>query len=253
MTEFFSPDDYILSRIAAFPSLYCSDSYEASKIKVLDQLLNVIGNGIRDDEELDEELIARPFDKERAMRICNGEPVFYGYFEVEDFGDNFKFGRGDSITALESEQADHPTVVHWMEASNTNKRNRFLGEEYRWNPYPNFQKQYSTVWQTDFKKLGPEWAKAVVWFYTKCQEYFAGDHSSYHGAFPSNLPAKDEKLIQDMMGYREKYKSDKEFSDMYLGAGVVYAGDMNAFLLERWAVTRANIDKFIVQTIKKFS
>lgn len=252
MPKFYNPEDYILSRIAAFPSLYCSDSYEASKIKVLDQLLNVIGNGIRDTEELDEEMKFRKLDRDRALRICNGEPVYYGYFDAEDFGDGFKMGRGESITALESEQSNHPTVVYWMEASNTSKRNRFLGEEYRWSPYPNFQKKYSTVWQTDFKKLGSEWAKEVVWFYTKCQEYFAGDCSNYHGAFPSNIPTKDDKLIQDMLGYREKYKTDKEFSDMYLGSGVVYAGDMRAFLVDRWAATRANIDQFIVETIQEF-
>lgn len=253
MTNFITPDDYILSRIAAYPSLYCSDSYEASKIKVLDQLLNVIGNGIRDDEELDEELQPCKVDRDRAMRICNGEPVFYGYFEAEDFGSGFKIGRGDSITALESEQVSHPTVVHWMEASNTRRMARLHDGEYRWSPYPNFQKQYSTVWQTNFKKLGPDWAATVVWFYTKCQEYFAGDHSNYHSAFPYDTRAKTDKFVAEMAGWRAKYESDEKFAEAYLGAGATFDGDMYAFLVDRWARTKAQIDEFISETIAEFS
>jgi hypothetical protein len=45
-----TPEQYIDYATYNHPTLYASPSYEQSKLKVLDHMFNVIGNGITDSE-----------------------------------------------------------------------------------------------------------------------------------------------------------------------------------------------------------
>ena len=91
---FTDPDDYVLSRVNAYPCLYASDSFENTKLLVLDQLLNVIGNGVRDAHELRRELRWHEFDRERGLRLCSGEPVAWGYMRLKTGAMGFSWGVG---------------------------------------------------------------------------------------------------------------------------------------------------------------
>lgn len=124
--KLFTPDDYVLARVAQYPSLYSDASLDGAKLRVFDQLFNVIGNGIRDIGELRADLKYHKFNRDRALRAISGEEVYYGYYDFEMIGD-YKFPRGDSVTALESEKANHPDVKVWSEAGNTSKRCAKLG------------------------------------------------------------------------------------------------------------------------------
>lgn len=250
MPKFFQPEDYILSRIAAYPSLYGSNSYDESRIKVLDQLLNVIGNGIRDDEELADDLKAFTYDRERAVKAYSGEPVYYGYYQTRELIPGCFIGEGDSISVLESEKDAQPDIVYWMQAKDTNFRAERLGIKNTWKPYPNFDKKYSTLYTTNIRDYGPEWQTEILWFYTKCLEYFNGDCSNYHSAFPNQTIHQTQQSIDSIKKFTEKYATFEEITEAY---GVEFKGDYGQFLVDRWAKEKTKIFEFINNTISELS
>lgn len=248
--KLFTPDDYVLARVAQYPSLYSDASLDGAKLRVFDQLFNVIGNGIRDIGELRADLKYHKFNRDRAFRAISGEEVYYGYYDFEMIGD-YKFPRGDSVTALESEKANHPDVKVWNEAGNTSKRCAKLGIDYSWNPYPNFSKQYSILWAPDFRKVaGDEWVAAAIWYYEQCREWFKTNSHKYHGAYPCGDKNKDDRYLDEMLEWREKYESDEAFSEAY---GYEYTGDMDDFMRRRSAGTIQKCLDYIEETIKEFS
>lgn len=239
MKRRFTPTEFVLARVGQYPSLYAAETFEQAKLRVYDQLFNVLGNGIRDGDELIHELTYHPFDQERSEKFCNGAKAFWGYTEVKDFGGDFKIGTGDSITAGDFEKDQHPEIIYWQECGYC-----------KWNPYPNFQKKYSTIWFPDFESIvGAEWVKEAVWYYGKCKEWFASNGHEYHGAYPSRNPGQDARYLADMHKQRERYDSDEAFSEAY---GLEYTGDMNDFMIRRSAKAQAEAIAFIDEVIQKF-
>ncbi len=237
--KLFTPDDYVLARVDQFPALYAAESFEQAKLRVYDQLFNVIGNGIRDTAELRQDMQERPFNRDRATRFCNGAQACWGYYDAQDFGDDFKIGRGESITAGDWEKDHHPDIVFWMDSGYC-----------KWNPYPNFKKQYSIIWKADFRKVaGDDWVKEAVWYYGKCREWFAANSNQYHGAYPTGDQRKDTRYLDEMITARDRYESDEAFSKAY---GHEYTGDMHDFMTRRSEKTKADVIAFIDETIAKF-
>lgn len=237
--KLFTPEDYVLYRVGQYPSLYGAKSFEQAKLRVYDQLFNVIGNGIRDEDELRHDLKKHRFDRERALKFCNGARVFWGYKEVKDFGCGFLMGQGESITVGEFEQDDYPDIIHWQESG-------FC----QWNPYPNFQKKYSAIWFPGFRDVaGDEWVAEAVWYYGKCREWFASNSQDYWGAYPTGNQAKDAQHLLDMLKQRDRYESDEAFSDAY---GLEYTGDMPDFMTRRSQKTINEALAYIDETIATF-
>lgn len=236
---FTDPNDYVLAMAARFPTLYSGANVEEVKVKVLDQLLNVIGNGIRDHDELMTSLERIEFDRDRAIKVCNGEPVWYGYFKTRKFFRDEAFPDGDPVRVLESEKVQYLDVVLWQES-----------RCFPWNPYPNFEKKYSTVWQTQFKELGTDWCEAAIWFYTQAREWLKENESHYHYAYPCANAGKTDKFLNDMIERRNKYESDEAFSQAYEHP---YNGDMHQFLVSKWQKERDRIMEFIDETIAHLS
>jgi len=253
MPIFTNPTDYILASIDAYPTLYAAENYDFSRRKVMDQLLNVIGNGIRDDEELVEHLLYNAYDKERAFLLCNGTKVFIGYTEVEDRDNGLTIPVFETAAYyLEHEKDAHPEVKYWVQSQPSLFEER---DGNKWTPYCNFGKNYSTVWRTDYKSLGRDWCDEAIWFYEECLRFFAKNESHYHYAFPKFEGAMDkahgktnEKYVNNMLEQRAKYNSDEEFSIAY--GGVEYTGDMEDFLIRKWAKEKAEIIEFINETIE---
>lgn len=240
MKNIFAPDDYVLFRVGQYPTLYAAETFEQAKLRVYDQLFNVIGNGIRDEDELRDDLKLYEFDRERAQKFCNGAKAFWGYKQVRDFGSGFLVGEGDSITAGDFEQDQYPDIIHWQESGYC-----------RWNPYPNFQKRYSAIWFPDFRTVaGDEWISEAVWYYGKCRDWFTAHSNEYHGAYPTGNQAKDTQYLADMFKQRDRYDSDEAFSEAY---NIEYTGDMVDFMTRRSAATIAKAIAFIDETIATFS
>lgn len=233
----FTPDQYVMHSLANYPSLYASSTFDAVKFKVFDQLFNVLGNGIRDNEDVAEHFKARRYNKTRTLRFITSEPLSYGYLKVRKIG-KISIPDGDSIeVVLSSEKHLHPEVKTWIDFTNDDKR----------SPYPNFERQYSLVWKTNFTEYGNEWIDAAIWFYTKCQEFFEGDCSSFYGAYPAKTERESTKLREDYAKFLKEYKTHADVEKAY---GLPFNGDIDDFITRRWEMTRNAHLKFIKKTIK---
>ena len=251
MTRILTPDEFIIRAVNAYPSLYASPSYDEAKFKVLDHTFNTIGNGLYMEsfqgEPVTEEEVAA------AQKWFNCTRAAYGYMETRKLGDDpeWLMPEGDPIiTVPEDEMVNHPEIVYWVEFDCDGKR----------DPYPNFQKQYSMVWDArdiNFAMLGREWAQAAGWFYNRCRDYFmdVDQTKTYHTAFPKESKRETANTIADYKRFMgvDKYPTNDDITKAY---GCEFIGDRNndedvaAFIVRRWNADRQNILDFIFETIR---
>lgn len=138
-----SLDDYCKSTIVKYPEIYYRENFNISKLLILDHLLNVIGNGIYSDNE------------------------FLKYIT--------------KYIILDS------TYKEWLKTNENlyKQRNKLKSEkinvdlESYFFPYPNFNKEYSTVYKLNIlHKLNKDWITGFIWFYTECQVIFDNYNSN---------------------------------------------------------------------------
>lgn len=249
--NYMTPEKCVNFNINTHPSLYAAGGYEQSKLRIYDHIFNVIENGIRDTSEYNE----RMRDRRKGVhappaKYLNGERLYYGYTRTKKYGEGdtaFEFPDHDSSlneVFTEAEQADHPEIKYWVGFDVVRP---FV-------PYPNFQKEYSTVWQIDRKILTPEWIDEIIWFYKKCEEFFDGpDADMYHRAIP-NDPEKRHARVDSQDKYLAKYFNDsipveESWAQITRDYLVEYRGDTLDFLLRRWDEEHTKIRLFIKQTI----
>jgi hypothetical protein len=228
-----TPDEYVVNKIQSYPTLVLSETYETSKLKVFNQLFNVIGNGVRDDEELLEQISGEPMVlSEKAFK----ETYWYGY----DIDLTEKHCIELVTDCYESDKLNYPKVSDWIEL-----------KIYPFNPYPNFQVEYSTVYQCPiFLTLGEEWIRAALHFYKHCKEWFKTNWQYYHLAYPQmgeNGNDKSKFQQKDMMEWLEKYSTHEEVTEAY---GVEYDGDVDKFMKKRWEKELNRINDYIDSTIR---
>jgi len=258
MTNLTPVDQFIVSAITRYPTLYGATSLKTAKLKVLDHTLNVVGNGVRDDEELAEYLtVTSGLTMADAERFINETGVMYGYTEANikrrsftnDKGETheFTFGNGDPedfYITKEEEKANHPEIVYWV-----------TSEHHGFTPYPNFQEDYSTMFQApSFMDLDVSWLEAALWFYKECQLWFVDNESQYHYAFPEANAKATERRTAEMQQYlkSDKYKTNEDISKAYeceFVGSVDNAQDVHNFQVARWAIEKARIDTFLTSTI----
>lgn len=246
-----TPTKCVNYSINMYPSLYASPSFEIAKLRVYDHIFNVIGNGIRDTEEFIEHMRDRHKGVQTPhAKYLNGERLHYGYTEVDVYGegdDAYVCGKTESCldeVFTESEKIYHPEVKKWLGFNRINK----------FTPYPNFDKNYSTVWQIDTSILTAEWIDEIVWFYSKCEDFFDGpDSHEYHSAVPAD-PKKLERKVTEQAQYLTKYlKADQPVQECWDAItkdyGTEYRGDTLDFIQRRWEKEHAHIREFITETI----
>ena len=255
MTELTPLDRYIITRIHQYPTLYAGKTYFEARLKILDQLLNVIGNGVRDDWELKEQIQFNP-DLTMTDIECyvSGKPLFYGYTaencKTETIGegeDSFTFTSHsgdpeDFYITSEAEKADHPEIVDWMESS-----------MHPFTPYPNFQSKYSTIDQCPtFMKLDDSWIVGALEFYEYCHKWMHDSKkvSKYSSAFPCATERETNRRTADMKRFLsdEKYKTNADISKAY---ECEFRGsrdndqDVHDFQVRRWKQEKKKILRFM--------
>lgn len=235
-----SPRQYVFRQVADYPTLYYGKSYEECAFKVFDQLFNVIGNGIRDQEEMMEYLSVPPVDEQLAKKYMTGEPIYWCYKQVN----KWNMGEGEPDKLLESELA----LVRDQYPLTVDATKKLRGEPEFRVPYPNFQKQYSMVWFDEFLDLDQEWKDAAIWFYTKCKDFFMTNSQYYHYAFPTSSLREDANRVYDMEERIKKYDSWNKVTEDY---GVEYLGDVEDFLSRRWQKELNKIMSFIDGTLAR--
>lgn len=246
-----TPTKAVNLAINQYPSLYASAGFELAKLRVYDHIFNVIGNGIRDTDEFLEHMKDRRKGVQTPpAKYLSGERLYYGYTETEEFGDgDYKIVMPTSGSSLdevftEAEKADHPEVKKWLGFD--------VVQDFV--PYPNFKKDYSTVWQIDTAVLTEEWIDEIIWFYRKCEEFFDGPNvSEYSYAVTKNLK-KLERQIKEQEQFFERYKNETNSEEEYWAAitknwQCEYLGDTLDFIQRRWKKDHDRIRAFITETI----
>lgn len=234
----YTPDNYVLAQLSLHPSLYSCNTLDAAKLKIFNQLFNVIGNGVRDHDELIEELTVDPaIDLSSAVKYITDEDIYYGFYKVKKIG-SFEMGEGDSIDSIDSERVNHPKVKYWLK----------VRRDFKFNPYPNFNENYSIVHRSDFHLLGKEWAEAAIWFYKKSREFFQTSPEHYWNAFPQATERETKNQLDDFVSRLTAYSNNDEISTAY---ELEYTGNPEQFLELRWQKELARINEFITSTITK--
>lgn len=253
MTSILTPEEFIIRAVNSYPSLYAAPSYDEAKFKVLDHVFNTIGNGMYMESFMggpvsDEEIAA-------AQKWFACDRAAYGYMKTKTLGEgahSWEMPEGEpTVVVPVDEMKNHPEIVYWVEFDCDGKR----------DPYPNFQKQYSMVWDVrdiNFVMLGREWAQAAGWFYNRCRDYFMDDGQvqSYHSAFPKDNERETTNTIADYKRFMtvDKYPTNADISKAY---DCEFIGDRNndddvaAFIARRWNAERQKILDFIYETIER--
>lgn len=267
---------YLFDCIYRYPTLYGSLSLNDAKMKVLDQFLNVIGNGIRDDKELLD--VVAGFERKLkkadiAKYVTISGVLWYGYTEANvkrvTIGEGagareFVYPQGNPenfyITS-EEEKAQHPEIVKWSKST-------FYGG---FSPYPNFGETHSTIYQCPaFFQLDVSWLEAALWYYKNCQKWFESWESDvasgrdmsdktkfgamYSYAFPGQTQQETDERVKQLQGFLKnpKYQTNADISEAYecefTGSKDNYQ-DVYDFLVRRWAKEYARINQFLTKTI----
>jgi hypothetical protein len=233
-----SPDKYIIDRICTYPTLHALNTFEESKMRVLDQLLNVLGNGIRDDDELLEELSFKTnHTLKDAQRWIKGK-IVYGYTQTEGEGVLTRH-KGKSVEILECDLKKHLEIIY-----------SFPSPKHPFQPYPNFQKKYSTVWKCPiFLTFGNAWISFAIEFYKYCLAWLQKNELEYHYAFPRPTQEETEERIKEFIISNEK-KSKAQIAKDY---SLTYTEDVHDLLSRRWQRDKINILKFMDETLQMLS
>lgn len=242
MTKLLTPDEYVTRSITRHPSLYASVSPEIAKLAIYDHTFNVIGNGLLLEDFQYE--APTPEEYAQAAKWFSCSKLFAGYTQVVT-EDNWTRPVGvPSVYVLEEEKANHPQVLYWVKYLS---RTRFV-------PYPNFQKQYSQVWDSkefNLTMLSSEWAKAADWFYAQCQAFFLDEEQVLHyfRAFPGQYPL--ENVLREWRAALKKYDSTEAISQAY---GYEFEGDPSndddvaRFCVRGWVQHREQVLAFLAET-----
>lgn len=240
-----------------YPSLYNASSLLDARFKYDDQIFNTVGNGYRDMKEFKDGHTVTAKNIHLTMsfpeKYITGEPLFYAYTEVEE---KYGYKTGKESSCLEGVYSEKelklmPEVVHTMQS---NKKYKY---DKGFNPYPNFQKEYSLVWD-NISSLDKSWPEAALVFYKKCQEYFVSDKvSNYHYACPNEGDeAKWEKSIKVFEENFARYKTegmsqDEHYQKISKEYEVEYTGDTKDFIKRRWTKELKRINEFLDETIDR--
>lgn len=251
MTRILTPEEFIIRTVNEYPSLYASPSYEETKFRILDHVLNTIGNGMCMESFMGEPVTEEEIQAAQKWFRC--ERAAYGYTKVKTIGEGdhtWQMPAGDpDCVVCEDEKELYPHITYWVEFDCDQPR----------APHPNFQKQYSAVWDNRdimFTQLGKEWAQAAAWFYSKCHDFFLDSErvKSYHTAFPKPTERETKNTIADYRRFMgiDKYPTNEDITKAY---ECEFIGDRNSdedvakFITRRWNQEHQKILNFLDETI----
>jgi hypothetical protein len=250
-------DKYVFKCISEYPTLYGSTSFKTSKLKVLDHIFNVIGNGYAD-HNLHEILDVSNLDisKKYIAKYLKCSGVWYGYKEsnikrINISGEEWVYHSGEPeefYLTNADDKVNYPEIADWI----FSKYNSFC-------PYPNFQKEYSMVYDCKtFWNLDKSWFYAALCYYKECKKWFIKHEFEYSSSFPCKQKSSTERRVKDMQQYlsQKKYKNNSEISKAYnceFTGSIDNYQDVFNFLVKLWEKEKNRINIFIDETIKLLS
>ena len=226
-----SPNEYITRSIISYPTLYLKYDFEQSKMAVLGHMFNTIGSGTHD---FINTITGKPLD-------FNTIKDFFGDIAVYQYQKN---GKSKLITNLNDEDEN---FVYPIEKD----------INYFHNPYPNFQKQYSLVYSSNYPLIDNEWKRAALDFYLYCKDFFNNPERSktYHYSFEfdsldslSDSQKRDIKDMKQRIHNLSAKKISKDYGTEFIGSPK-NDDDIANFLKNRWLKEKEKIYKFLDETI----
>jgi hypothetical protein len=164
--------DYILLSVYNFPGLYLCETYEESRILVLNQLFLVNGNGMEWAKTKNPAkggyLVSPKFYKKNGERLRKlDSPYGYEKFDI-DWLDLMGYGITDEIvpTKIELERIKIKSKKIDFDWDRTFKNKNWIGETYDRNPYPHYDKGWPFYdVQNGNQKLEfiqPDWLEGMI-------------------------------------------------------------------------------------------
>ncbi len=216
-------DTFIAKCICAFPSLYYKESYEASKIAVLDHTFLTIGNGIEYNADgTFGGMQRRKLPKHYTKRIRAGEKIVdickikeFDSFAMVKMGAYPDYSAKETVMFLADFLATKKPYYSWGEKVKGKVKDwpvvsihPNLDDAYPWRPYP-FSLEYCPFYNRNTKKfiakrnIKADWREGIVYIFTKAKQWFESDawtaNDYYNWGSKDNFPK-----IRDNM-FLEKY------------------------------------------------
>lgn len=212
-----TPEQYYILCATKYPSLFHRfENNTLNKLAILDQLLNVSGNGINNSKTFFKEINAKFNSKYLSLseipyrkRVCG-----------------FRKSNYDFITCWDNEISSYPDVAEWKE----------MDIKSVYHIYPNFNDQYSVLKDIDYNAFSKDvrqlWIQDFIWFYSFAKEKLNSDecHLYFDSCFPSSNK-KDLKHIMLIIDLLSKYKNYQEISEAYK---LDFRGNYYTFAIELW-------------------
>lgn len=258
MTNILDPKTFLLREVSGWHSTY--KDYETAQVAVLDSIFNVIGNGFDSDKDLinlisssenyDFGDFENNYKKDKYIghfsiifRMNNGFERELYYLPNED--DYVSFRKSEINPPVEDifeEEIElYPEAILWV---NSNPRKKF-------QPYPNFQKEYSLIYKINFDLFSDKkeaWKDTLIFFYENCiKHYESEDCKSSMYAYPSANKYQDRATFDTFEQNLKKYKSNEEITKAY---GLEYTGDLDDFIKRKWIKTKNEWISFSKEAIK---
>lgn len=248
-----TPQEYVNANVNAYPSLYASKN---PKLRIMDQLFNVIGNGVRNFEDAitktHDHKIEKPTEK-----YLDGSKLFYVYTEYKtiNMGDRirkFPIGRPIDEIISEEEKSKYPDAL-FIECGS-----RFNDDKF--SPYPNFNEQYSLIWTDEnaLSIMSDEWKAAAHSYYSAMLDFFNNPKTvyNYHHAPPFHDEDKMKRKIEEQEkmfnAKRTDDMSDADFYEMVEREWEhPYNGNTREFIIDRWEKEHQRIIDFILKTLER--
>lgn len=258
-------EDIVADWINTFPTLFADKSYEDAEFKVLEQIFNVIGNGIGTPEDLVEKfsVAALPPSPVKVNPLLvsesvNSEDILLGYDAVATSGPmKGSAPMGAKVVAVvrasdkvaNKDANKYSDVACWIK----------LRPIVKSSLYPNFQKEYSTYHQIGEEGRGmlpKSWIQAAQRFYTKCSNMLeASPAVSFEkfGVFPTGDVEVDRSHVEAMRKRLETYRKpgdneevfNRRITEAYC---VKYDGNVHDLLCEMWKKRKAETIAFLEET-----
>lgn len=244
-----SPEEYVARQVLSYPTLFAFKNKDTAKYAVLDQLFNVIGNGVNSALDLKRELYALVETKTDLQRVqrYHAEPVLTGYKAITKIaGMSFPDSSSSVEHVLEDEKHLYPEVVEWLDMKPLAEKSGLIV------PYPNFKEDYSLVFNTNLKEItSKEWIGAAIWYYEKSLWFFNSEFSSqYSYAYPKEDSHESDYELSEM-----KERLETQYKDNFEAVAKDYLtpfdGDVDKFLRIRWKQEKNRVTLFIEKTLEK--
>lgn len=247
-----TPQEYVNANVNEYPSLYASKN---PKLRIMDQLFNVIGNGVVDFEEAIE--YSHKYNvQEPAKKYLDGSDLFFvypGYSEINIGTKVLKMPKGNPLIEMitEEEKVNYPNCF-FLKCSKIND-DPFV-------PYPNFLEKYSVIWSdaNALSIMSAEWKAAAFDYYKTALEFFKNPQicTKYHSAAPLHDEGEMVKRINSQESYFNAKRNDK-MSDAEFHAMIEkewqhpYNGNTREFIITRWEKEHQRIIDFILKTLER--